>query len=127
MKQFPLFSCLLLTPTGCATYGGLGRIQRCWSGYWRSGTRCNLRCNWANDHFFSGNRAAGADRLLPADKKPNGLFTRVLLEEMQKPGITLDSMLRQVREKVVRLAKAVGHARIPARCDQTVSESFRAQ
>ena len=74
--------------------------------------------------FSAGTGQQALDRLGPADKEPNGLFTRVFLKEMQKPGIPVDSMLRQVRKEVVRLAKSVGHEQVPALYDQTVGEFY---
>ena len=74
--------------------------------------------------FSAGTGQQALDRLGPSDKEPNGLFTRVFLKEMQKPGIPVDSMLRQVRKEVVRLAKSVGHEQVPALYDQTVGEFY---
>ena len=74
--------------------------------------------------FSAGTGQQALDRLGPSDKEPNGLFTRVFLKEMQKPGIPVDSMLRQVRKEVVRLAKSVAHEQVPALYDQTVGEFY---
>lgn len=78
--------------------------------------------------FSAGTGQQALDRLGPTDKEPNGVFTRVFLREMRKPGVPVDSMLRQVRKEVVRLAKTVGHEQVPALYDQTVGEFyFKAQ
>ena len=64
------------------------------------------------------------DNLGPNDPNPNGLFTRIFLEKMSQPGIPVDSVLRQVKKEVVRLAKSVSHEQVPALYDQTVGEFF---
>ena len=74
--------------------------------------------------FSAGAGQQALDRLGASDKEPNGVFTRVFLKEMRKPGVPVDSMLRQVRKEVVRLAKSVGHAQVPALYDQTVGEFY---
>ena len=62
--------------------------------------------------------------LKASDKDKNGLFTRILLKEMSKPGIPVDRVLRNVRNEVVTLAKSVGHEQTPALYDQAVGEFF---
>jgi hypothetical protein len=74
--------------------------------------------------FSAGAGQQALDRLGPTDKEPNGLFTRVFLKQMQKPGVPVDSMLREVRKEVVSLAKSVGHEQVPALYDQTVGEFY---
>ena len=64
------------------------------------------------------------DNLGPNDTNPNGLFTRIFLDKMNQPGIPVDSVLRQVKKDVVRLAKSVGHEQVPALYDQTVGEFY---
>jgi len=51
-----------------------------------------------------------------------GLFTRVLLEEMQQPGVPVDRVLRHVRDEVAHMAKTVGHAQVPALYAQATGE-----
>jgi hypothetical protein len=43
---------------------------------------------------------------------------------MQKSGISVDRILRNVRTEVVNLAKTVGHDQVPAIYDQVVGEYF---
>jgi hypothetical protein len=74
--------------------------------------------------FSAGAGQQALDKLGPQDKERNGVFTRVLLKEMQKPGVPVDGMLRKVRQEVVRLAKSVGHEQVPALYDQTVGEFY---
>ena len=74
--------------------------------------------------FSAGAGQQALDKLGNNDKEPNGLFTRIFLKEMRKPGIPVDTMLRSVRKEVVRLAKGVGHDQVPALYDQTVGEFY---
>ena len=73
--------------------------------------------------------AAGAgqealDRLSGNDNDPNGLFTRVLLKEMNRPNMPVDRVLRNVRDQVVKLAKNVNHDQVPALYDQTIGDFY---
>jgi len=74
--------------------------------------------------FSAGAGQQALDKLGENDKEPNGLFTRVFLKEMKRPGVSVDAMLRRVRKEVVRLATSVGHEQVPALYDQTVGEFF---
>ncbi len=74
--------------------------------------------------FSAGAGQQALDKLGPADKNRNGLFTRVFLKEMQKPGISVDKVVRNVRSEVVALAKSVGHEQVPAIYDQVVGEFY---
>lgn len=72
--------------------------------------------------FSAGTGQQALDRLGDNDRSPNGLFTRVFVEEMKKPGVPVHQALRNVRGQVVRLAKSVGHQQTPAIYDQAVGE-----
>jgi hypothetical protein len=74
--------------------------------------------------FSAGAGQQALDRLGDQDKERNGLFTRIFVKEMQKPGISVDRVLRNVRNEVVRLAKSVGHEQTPALYDQAVGEFY---
>jgi len=74
--------------------------------------------------FSAGAGQTALDYLTPADPDPNGLFTRVLLREMTRPGVPVDQMLKRTRQEVVSLAKSVGHEQVPALYDQTVGEFY---
>jgi hypothetical protein len=43
---------------------------------------------------------------------------------MQKPGLSVDRVLRNVRNEVVELAKSVGHEQVPAIYDQVVGDFY---
>jgi hypothetical protein len=74
--------------------------------------------------FSAGAGQQALDKLGPADKNRNGLFTRIFLKEMQKPGVSVDKVVRNVRAEVVELAKSVGHEQVPAIYDQVVGEFY---
>jgi hypothetical protein len=74
--------------------------------------------------FSAGTGQQALDRLNDQDKDPNGLFTRVFLKEMDKPGMPIDRVLRNVRSEVVRLSKSVGHDQVPSLYDQALGDFF---
>ena len=74
--------------------------------------------------FSAGAGQQALDRLGDNDKERNGLFTRIFVREMAKPGVSVDRVLRNVRNEVVRLAKSVGHEQTPALYDQAIGEFF---
>ena len=74
--------------------------------------------------FSAGTGQQALDSLGPSDKEKNGIFTRVFIREMTKPDLTVDAVVRQVRNEVVRMAKTVGHEQVPAIYDQVVGEFY---
>jgi hypothetical protein len=74
--------------------------------------------------FSAGAGQQALDRLGPNDTHRNSLFTRVFLQEMKKPGVSIDKLVRNVRTEVFRLAQSVGHPQVPAIYDQVVGEFF---
>ena len=77
--------------------------------------------------FSAGTGQQALDRISQADRSPNGLFTRVFLQEMKKPGVPVHETLRKVRADVVRIAKSVNHQQTPAIYDQAVGNFFFVQ
>lgn len=68
--------------------------------------------------MFSANVGQEAlDNLGPGDKDPNGVFTRVLLREMQRPGLPLVLLAKNVQRQVWALAQARSHPQLPALYD----------
>jgi Caspase domain/Sel1 repeat len=74
--------------------------------------------------FSAGVGQQALDRLGPNDRSRNGLFTRVFLKEIQKPGLSVDKVVRNVRNEVVETARKNGHEQVPAIYDQVVGEFF---
>ena len=74
--------------------------------------------------FSAGTGQQALDKLGNNDTERNGLFTRLLLREMKKPGQSIDRIVRSVRTEVARLAKTVGHEQTPAVYDQTLGDFY---
>lgn len=74
--------------------------------------------------FSAGTGQQALDKVGPNDKSKNGLFTRIFTKEMQKEGLTVDRVVRNVRSEVVAVAKSVGHNQVPAIYDQVVGEFY---
>jgi hypothetical protein len=72
--------------------------------------------------FSAGAGQQALDKLGNNDTSRNGVFTRVFLREMVKPGVSVDRVLRNVRQEVVRLARSVGKEQVPALYDQALGE-----
>ena len=77
--------------------------------------------------FSAGSGQQALDKLGPNDSSKNGLFTRIFVKEMQKPGVTIDRILRNVRIEVVEKAKSVNHDQVPAIYDQVVGDFYFSQ
>ena len=76
----------------------------------------------AASSFPTGQQAL--DKLSNADKNKNGLFTRVFVQEMQKPSQSIDRVVKNVRNQVAELAKSVGHEQVPAIYDQVLGDFY---
>jgi hypothetical protein len=74
--------------------------------------------------FSAGNGQQAMDKLGPSDKNKNGVFTRVFVKEMQKSGLTIDRIVKNVRNEVAELAKSVGHEQVPAIYDQVLGDFY---
>ncbi len=74
--------------------------------------------------YSAGAGEKAMDRLGDTDRDPNGVFTRVFLKEMVKPGVPVDRVLRNVRSEVVKLARSVGREQTPALYDQAVGDFY---
>jgi Caspase domain len=74
--------------------------------------------------YSAGAGQEALDRLSAADTDPNGVFTRVLIQEMRKPGVTAGVLLKNVQSDVVRLAGEVHHEQVPALYDQSLGEFY---
>ena len=91
------------------------------------GTRGLAPASTANGQMIIFSAGAGQqalDKLGPNDKEKNGLFTRVFIKEMQKSGVSIDRVVRNVRTQVVELAKSVKHDQVPAIYDQVIGEFY---
>lgn len=68
--------------------------------------------------YAAGEGQKALDRLGNADTVRNGLFTRVFLKEIAKPGVPIRDVLYRVRDEVATLAEGVKHEQVPAVYDQ---------
>ena len=74
--------------------------------------------------YAAGKDQQALDRLSDRDPVKNGLFTRVFVREMQTQGVSVDRVLRNVRNQVIELAKTVGHEQTPAIYDESTGDFF---
>jgi len=74
--------------------------------------------------FSAGTGQQALDRLNASDKNKNGLFTRVFVQEMQKSNVSIDRVVKNVRNQVAELAKSVGHEQVPAIYDQVLGDFY---
>jgi uncharacterized caspase-like protein len=74
--------------------------------------------------YSAGAGQAALDNLGPHDSNPNGVFTRVLIQQMRKPGVPAGSLLKDVQSDVVDLAHSVGHEQVPALYDQSLGKFY---
>ncbi len=74
--------------------------------------------------YAAGEGQQALDRLGPNDATRNGVFTRVFVREMVKPGVPIDQVLRNVRVEVNRLASSVQHEQVPALYDQVLGTFY---
>lgn len=74
--------------------------------------------------YSAGSGQQALDQLGSADRDPNGVFTRVFLKELERPGQPVDRMMRSIRSEVNRMARSVGHEQVPALYDQSLGDFF---
>ncbi len=74
--------------------------------------------------FSAGTGQQALDRLGSSDKHKNGLFTRVFIEQMQRPGVSIDRVMKDVRAQVAERAKTIGHEQVPAIYDQVIGDFY---
>jgi uncharacterized caspase-like protein len=74
--------------------------------------------------YSAGANQSALDNLGARDTNPHGVFTRVLIDEMRKPGVPAGAMLKNVQSSVVDLAHTVGAEQVPALYDQSLGQFF---
>jgi hypothetical protein len=74
--------------------------------------------------YAAGVGQQALDRLSPNDPVRNGVFTRVFVDEMARPGVPVDQVLKNVRIKVNELALSVKHEQVPALYDQVLGTFY---
>ena len=74
--------------------------------------------------YSAGAGQAALDRLSDADSNPNGVFTRVLIKEMRKPGVPAGTVLKNVQGEVIEMARSINAEQVPALYDQSIGTFF---
>jgi hypothetical protein len=74
--------------------------------------------------YSAGTGQEALDNLGSGDANPNGVFTRVLIREMKRPGASFDQVIHDVRNQVVELAKSVGHDQTPGYYSQFTGDFY---
>jgi hypothetical protein len=74
--------------------------------------------------FAAGEGQRALDRLGGNDPVRNGVFTRVFVKEMERPGVPVDQVMKNVRVEVARLAQSVRHEQVPALYDQVLGTFY---
>lgn len=77
--------------------------------------------------YSAGTGQKALDKLTDQDKSKNGLFTRIFLQEMEKPNVPIGQVLHNVRVQVAELAKSVGQEQVPALFDQSIGTFYFSQ
>ena len=73
--------------------------------------------------YSAGYRQTALDRLGPEDESKTSVYTRVLLDKIGQPGMSISEVARSVRVDVAALATTVGHEQSPAYYDE-LTEDF---
>ncbi len=68
--------------------------------------------------YSAGVGQTALDSLGQNDPDPNSVFTRALLPLLREPGLSVQSIARDVRDAVLSTARTVGHEQFPAYYDQ---------
>ncbi len=71
--------------------------------------------------YSAGYRQRALDSLGPDDTAETSVYTRVLLDKLDKPGATLASIARDVRKEVQSMSQNIGHVQRPAYYDELSS------
>jgi formylglycine-generating enzyme required for sulfatase activity len=74
--------------------------------------------------YSAGTNETALDRLSDNDRQPNGLFTRVLLEEMVKPNAEIYTIVKAVRDRVYAVASSIKHKQLPATYEARTGDFF---
>jgi len=68
--------------------------------------------------YAAASNQRALDKLGPADRDPNGVFTRTLLRAMAVPGLPVREMVARVRQEVAQAARGSGYEQTPAVYDE---------
>ncbi len=71
--------------------------------------------------YSAGYRQLALDKLGPDDTSETSVYTRVLLNKLDQPGLPLAKIAREVRAEVQSIAQGIGHVQRPAYYDELSS------
>lgn len=74
--------------------------------------------------YSAGEGQKALDSLGKNDSVRNGVFTRVFVKEMSKPGLSINQIVRNVRSQVNDLARKLNHEQVPAIYDQVLGTFY---
>lgn len=74
--------------------------------------------------YSAGRGQTALDTLGPGDSVPTSVYTRILIESLGEPGISLNALAKVVRSRVSALAGQVGHEQQPAYSDELDGDFF---
>jgi hypothetical protein len=77
--------------------------------------------------FSAGAGQEALDRLGPTDPNPNSVFTRLFIDLVKRPDLSLIDVAKELQIEVPKLAASVGHNQLPAYYDQIPGRIFLAR
>lgn len=77
--------------------------------------------------FSAGAGQEALDRLGPDDTHPNSVFTRLFIDLVKRPDLSLIDVAKELQIEVPKLAARIGHNQLPAYYDQIPGRIFLAR
>lgn len=77
--------------------------------------------------FSAGAGQEALDRLGPDDPHPNSVFTRLFIDLVRRPDLSLIDVAKELQIEVPKLAAKIGHDQLPAYYDQIPGRIFLAR
>jgi len=77
--------------------------------------------------FSAGAGQEALDRLGPDDSHPNSVFTRLFVDLVKRPDLSLIDVAKELQIEVPKLASRIGHNQLPAYYDQIPGRIFLAR
>lgn len=74
--------------------------------------------------YSAGYGQTALDSLGTDDQSPTSVYTRVLLQKLGTPGLSISQLAREVRTQVAALAVTVGHEQYPAYYDELTEDYY---
>jgi hypothetical protein len=74
--------------------------------------------------YSAGQGQTALDGLGATDPEPTSVYTRVLIEHLGTPGMSLTDLAKTVRKEVAEIARQVSHEQQPAYYDELTNDEF---